>query len=336
MDRVLTGLAWKTCLYYLDDIIVFSSTWEEHLSRLEEVFQRLRQAQLKLSPEKCVFTDNEVSYLGHKISPEGILPDPGLLKAIREIPVPTTPTEVRSFLGLAGYYCRFVKNFSSLASPLHALTHKDSPFHWTPECQDAYETLKKHLTTSPITAFPDFSLPFRLYTDASQLGLGAILAQTQNGRERIISCASRTLTQTEKLYPATKLECLAIVWAVDKFRHYLTAVKFEVITDHYALQWLRTMKTGSVLLHRWSASLKAFDFDVKHRPGRSQAHVDALSRLPVDPPSPPSIPLHLVTLGTEDEARQAAIRLHEFSHLGGENLWRLFKDCYTFHGGQKI
>ena len=199
---------------------------------------------------KCTFAAKEVSYLGHRVTEEGLLPDPSLLAAIRDIPPPTTATEVRSFLGLAGYYRRYVKGFAAIAAPLFALTRKEALFHWSEDCQAAFDQLKTRLTTSPITAFPDFSQAFRLYTDASTAGLGAILAQVREGKERIICCASRALNKAEKSYPATKLECLAIVWAVAKFRPYLMAMPFEVFTDHYALQWLKTMRTGSALLHR--------------------------------------------------------------------------------------
>ena len=236
MDRVLSGLHWETCLFYLDDIIVFSSTWEEHLAQLRQVFERLRHANLKLGAEKCDFAAKEVSYLGHRVTEGGLLSDPALLTAIREIPPPKTATEVRSFLGLAGYYRRYVKNLAAITGPLHALTRKDAVFHWSDDCQDAFDRLKMLLTTSPITAFPDFSQSFRLYTDASTSGLGAILAQVREGRERIVCCPSRSLNQAEKAYTATMLECLAIVWAVAKFRPYLMAMPFEVFTDHYALQ----------------------------------------------------------------------------------------------------
>ena len=320
MDRVLSGFHWETCLFYLDDIIVFSSTWEEHLARLRQVFERLRHADLKLGAEKCPFAAKEVSYPGHRVTEEGLLPDLALLAAIREIPNPKTATEVRSFLGLASYYRRYVKNFAAIAGPLHALTRKDAVF----------------LTTSPITAFPDFRQAFRLYTDASTAGLGAILAQVRNGKERIICCASRSLNQAEKAYPATKLECLAIVWAVAKFRPYLMAMPFEVFTDHYALQWLKTMRTGSALLHRWSAVLEEYDFTVKHRPGKAQTHVDGLSRLPVDPAPPEDVLLHIRLLENEEEARKLAQELHSATHLGGQALWKLFHDQYEFKSGRRI
>ena len=150
--------------------------------------------------------------------------------------LPKNATEVRSFLGLAGYYRHYIKNFAAIAGPLHALTRKEAVFHWSADCQDAFDRLKTLLTTIPITAYPDFSLPFRLYTDASTTGLGTILAQVREGKERIICCESRSLNQAEKAYPTTKLECLAIVWAVAKFRPYLMSMPFEVYTDHYDLQ----------------------------------------------------------------------------------------------------
>ena len=335
MDRLLAGLHWETCLFYLDDIIVFSSTWEEHLARLREVFERLRHAKLKLGAAKCTFAAKEVSYLDHRVTEEGLLPDPSLLAAIRDIPPPKTATEMRSFLGLAGYYRRYVKGFATIAAPLHALTRKDALFHWSEDCQAAFDQLKARLTTSPITAFPDFSQEFRLYTDASTAGLGAILAQVREGKERIICCASRALNKAEKFYPATKLECLAIVWAVAKFRPYLMAMPFEVFTDHYALQWLKTMRTRSALLHRWSAALVEYDFTVRHRPGKIQTHVDGLSRLPVDPAPPEDALLH-IQVDNEEEARRLAQELHTATHLGGQALWKLFSDRYSHKAGRRI
>ena len=335
MDRVLAGLHWETCLFYLDDIIIFSSTWEEHLARLRQVFERLRHTNLKLGADKCTFAAKEVSYLGHRVTEEGLLPDSSLLAIIREIPPPKTTTEVRSFLGLAGYYRRYVKGFAAIADPLHALTRKDAVFHWSAECQAAFDQLKHLLTTSPITAFPDFSQAFRLYTDASTAGLGAILAQVRDGKERIICCASRALNQAKKSYPATKLECLAIVWAVAKFRPYLMAMPFEVFTDHYALQWLKTMRTGSALLHRWSEALEEYDFTVHHCAGKIQSHVDGLSQLPVGPAPPEDTLLH-IQVDSEEEARKLAQELHSATNLGCQALWKLFSDRYSHKAGRRL
>ena len=335
MDRIHAGLHWETCLFYLDDIIVFSSTWEEHLVRLRQVFERLRHANLKLGADKCTFAAKEVNYLSHRVTEEGLLPDSSLLAAIREIPPPRTATEVRSFLGLASYYWHYVKNFVAITTPLHTLTRKDAIFHWSEECQTAFDRLKTLLTTSPITAFPDFSQAFRLYTDASTAGLGAILAQVRDGKERIICCTSHALNQAEKSYSATKLECLAIIWAVAKFRPYLMAMPFEVYTDHYALQWLKTMRTGSALLHRWSAALEEYDFTVHHRPGKIQSHVDGLSRLPVGPAPSEDTLLH-IQVDSEEEARKLAQELHFATHLGGQALWKLFSDHYSHKAGRHL
>ena len=291
---------------------------------------------ISLGAEKCTFSAKEVSYLGRRVMEEGLLPDSVLLAAIREIPRPKTATEVRSFLGLASYYRRYVKNFAAIAGPLHALTRKDAVFHWSTGCQTAFDRLKTLLTTSPITAFPDFSQAFRLYTDASTAGIGVILAQVRDGKERIICCASRSLSQAEKAYPATKLECLAIVWAVAKFRPYFMAMPFEVFTDHYALQWLKTMRTGSALLHRWSAALEEYDFTVHHHPGKAKTHVDGLSQLPVDPAPPEDTLLHVQLLDNEEEARKLAQELHSTTHLGGQALWKLFGDRYSYKSGHRF
>ena len=288
-----------------------------------------------MGADKCTFAAKEVYYLGHWVTEEGLLPDSSLLAAIREIPPPKTATEVRSFLGLAGCYRRYVKGFAAIAAPLHALTRKDAVFHWSEDCQTAFDRLKTLLTTSPITAFPDFSKAFRLYTDASTAGLGAILAQVRNGKERIICCASRALNQAEKSYPATKLECLAIVWAVSKFRPYLIAMPFEVYTNHYALQWLKTMRTGSALLHRWSAALEEYDFTMYHHPGKVQTHDDGVSRLPVGPAPPEDALLH-IQVASEEEARKLAQELHSATHLGGQALWKLFSDRYSHKAGRRL
>ena len=232
-------------------------------------------------------------------------------------------------MGLAGYYRRYIKGFAAIAAPLHALTWKDAVFHWSEDCQAAFDRLKTLLTTSPTTAFPDFSQAFRLYTDTSTAGLGVILVQVRDGKERITCCASRALNQAEKSYPATKLECLAVVLAVAKFRPYLMAMPFDVYTDHYALQWLKTMRTGSALLHRWSAALEEYDFTVHHCPGKVQTHVDGLSRLPVGTAPPEDFLLH-IQVDTEEEAHRLAQELHSATHLGGQAMWKLFSDRY-FH-----
>ena len=283
MDAVLSGLAWRTCLAYLDDVIVYAPTWTTHLQRLREVFDRIREAGLKLKPSKCCLARAEVGFLGHVVSGQGILPDPDKLRAIQDIPPPTSVQALHSFLGLASYYRRFVKGFANIAAPLHHLLVKGAKWEWSADCNHAFQELKHHLTRAPTVAYPDFSLPFCLYTDASNEGLGAVLSQKQDGKERIIACASRTLSTSEKNYSTTKKECLGVVWCIKYFRPYLLSNHFEVITDHYSLKWLRTMSTESALLHRWSSELEEYDFTIKHRPGKLQGHADGLSRLPMGP-----------------------------------------------------
>lgn len=292
MDQVLEGLSWEICLCYLDDIVVFSATWNDHLARLRRVFERLREAGLKLKPSKCSLARRETTFLGHVISAEGLRADPRNLAAIHQVPTSTTVKEVQLFLGMAPYYRRFIKNFSDRAAPMFALTRKDVAWLWTKECGTALRDLKAALTNPPVTAFPNFALPFHLYTDASDLGLGAVLAQVQNNRERAIAYESRTLNASEKRHSATKKECLAVVWALKKFRPYLLCNHFHVLTDHHSLQWLRSMKSEDCLLHTWACSLEEYDFQIKHRPGKSQALVDGLLRLP-------QVPLLMISLPHE-------------------------------------
>ena len=178
------------------------------------VFERLRRANLKLGALKCHLVAREASFLGYKVTPEGLEPEPRLMEAISKLPPPINVSEIRSFLGLVGYYRRFIKRFSDKAAPLNALLCKDQAWKWTQECQEAFETLKEEIASRPISAYPDFSKPFWLYTEASNLGLGAILAQKQKGKENIICCASQTLNNAEANYSTTKKECLAIVWDV--------------------------------------------------------------------------------------------------------------------------
>ena len=332
MDRTLAGLAWNICLYYLDDIIVFSATWAEHIQRLKAVFERLRRANLKLGAKKCTLAAREVSFLGYRVTPDGLEPEPKLMEAISKLPPPINVAEVRSFLGLVGYYRRFVKKFSDKAAPLNALLRREQAWKWTEDCQKAFETLKGEIAARPVSAYPDFSKPFRLYTDASNIGLGAILAQKQQGKEKIICCASRTLNNAESNYSTTKKECLAVVWGVQVFRPFLVATHFEILTDHYALQWLRSMKSTSAILHRWAAALEDYRFTILHRPGKLQGHVDALSRLPTEN-------LLFTVEGKikvpERKAESIIKEVHRQGHLGEHKTWKAFNRKYFTPGGKQ-
>ena len=215
------------------------------------------------------------------MSENGLQPNPRLLESIQEIQPPVNATQVQSFLGLVGYYWQFIKWFSKITTPLNRLLEKTKPFVWTEECMEAYKQMKTLLLQRPVVAYPDFSVSFQLYMDASNVGLGAMLAQQQEGKEHIC-CASRTLSKSEQNYSTTKKECLVVVWGIRSFRNYLIANHFKVYKDHYSLLWLRSMKHESALLHRWALQLGDYDFEVLHQPGKNPGHVDALSRLPKD------------------------------------------------------
>ncbi len=280
MDCVLAGLQWNTCLVYIDDIIIYSRTFDEHLIHLQQVFDRLKDSGLKVKPSKCSFCVQEVLFLGHKVSEKGISANPAKIAAVQGWPVPTNLKEVRSFVGLASYYRKFIKSFSTMARPLTRLMEKNAVFKWTEDCQEAFTILKVALTTSPILSFPQFELPFILDTDASDFGLGYILSQVVDGKEHVISYGSRTLSRPERNYCVTRRELLAVVEGVKHYKHYLTGRKFTIRTDHGSLTWLVKKKEPEGQVARWIEVLSGFEFEIKHRPGQLHRNADALSRVP--------------------------------------------------------
>ena len=283
MEVTLAGLKQDCCLTYLDDVIVIGKSMEEHNQNLVKVFDRLRVAGLKLKPTKCKLAQRSVEYLGHIVSEEGVRTDPKKLQAVSEYPTPADVKSLRSFLGLASYYRRFIPNFAKVAGPLHALTKKDVEYVWTPQCQEVFRKLKELLTSSPVLVFPNFDIPFLLETDASHQGLGAVLAQTQSdGTVRPIAYASRSLQPHEKNYGITELEGLGIVWAVKHFRPYLYGYPCDIYTDHEALKSLLNTPQPSGKLARWGMAIQELDLRILHRTGKSNANADALSRAPVE------------------------------------------------------
>ena len=242
MDRVLDGILWNFVIVYVDDINIGSKSFGEHLNHLKQVFERFRQNGLKLSPEKCFFFNTKLPFLGHIIGREGIQTDPEKLKVIKNFPIPEDLTQLRGFLALCSYYRKFVKNFSKITEPMNRLLKKNVRYRWTTDQQKAFELMKQHLTTPPILAYPNFEKSFILYTDASTFALGAILQQKDDNEiEHVIAYASRTLNKHEQNYSITELECLAVIWAIKHFHHYLHGQKFLVITDHSALTHLKNM-----------------------------------------------------------------------------------------------
>ena len=218
MNLVLAGLQWSRCLVYLDDIIIVGRSFEEHLSNIQVVFQRLREAGLRVKPSKCELLQKEVCFLGHIVSQDGITADPAKTTSW---PIPTSRRQIQQFLGLANYYRCCVPDFATIVKPLHRLTEKSSHFKWTTECQNSFDIIRQKLTSPPILAFPDFTKEFILDTDASDTGIGAVLSQMQdNGLERVVAYASRVLTKAERRYSVTRKELLAVVVFVNHFRQY--------------------------------------------------------------------------------------------------------------------
>ena len=282
MECVLRSLNWRIALIYLDDVLVYSRTFRDHLDHLRLVFDRFREAGLKLKPKKCHFGQKSVKFLGHVISKDGVQRDPDKIKAIKEYPVPRRVKDVRAFLGLANYYRKFVRDFSKIAGPLHDLTKKALKFRWTDECQAAFERLKSALIQAPILGYPDFTLPFDLYVDASDEALGMVLGQVQNGREVVISYSGRKLLPAEKNYSVTEREALAVVAGIKYFQPYVYGRRFTVHTDHNAVRWLMGIKEPTGRLARWAVLLQQYDFNIVHRSGKSNGNADALSRRDYD------------------------------------------------------
>lgn len=280
MELVLKGLPWQTCLMYLDDVIIHSKMFDVHIQNLKDVFNRLKLANLKLNPNKCNLFQREVIYLGHIVSCDGIKTDPSKSECVRLWPKPKNVHELRSFLGLCSYYRRFVQGFSSIAKPLFNLTENKKPFIWTDETEKSFNDLKNKLTSSPILSHPDSINEFILDTDASQIGIGAVLSQERNGIEYVIAYFSKTMSKAERNYCVTRRELLAIVKSVQHFHHYLYGQKFKLRTDHSALTWLMNFKEPEGQLARWMERLQQYNFVIEHRPGKCHNNADALSRRP--------------------------------------------------------
>ncbi|UYV76491.1 hypothetical protein LAZ67_14000675 [Cordylochernes scorpioides] len=228
MDNLLRGLKWNICLCYLDDIIVFSKTMEEHILRLEMVLNCLSKAGLTLNLEKCHFGSRRMKVLGHLIDGDGIYPDPDKVEAVRNFPRPKNVSEVRSFLGLCSYYRRFIKSFADITGPLNELLKKGKQFSWNDRQEDSFNNFKSALTSEPVLGHFDEAAPIYVHTDASGFGIGSVLVQLRDGCEQPIAYASRTLSKSEKNYSTTEKECLAVVWSISKFRPYLFGRPFSV------------------------------------------------------------------------------------------------------------
>ena len=291
MERALGDLNLRDCLIYLDDIIIFSDTFDIHLDRLEAVFQRIHTYNLKLKASKCECFKTQVTFHGHVVSEDGINTDPDKTRVLREWPTPRSVKDVRKFLGFTGYYRRFIKGFATIVRPLNDLlighstkkatkAQKKTPFKWEEPQQQAFDKIKEMLTNPPVLAYADYRKPFKLQTDASVSGLGEVLYQHQDGMDRVIAYASRSLNPSERNYPAHKLEFLALKWAItDKFHDYLYGTSFEVVTDNNPLTYVLTTAKLDATGHRWVAALSNYNFSLTYRSGKLNKDADGLSRL---------------------------------------------------------
>lgn len=282
MDRVLTGLQGTEMFVYLDDIVLYASSLEDHERKFNTLMERLKNANLKLQPDKCEFLKKEVLYLGHYVGRNGVRPDPKKLEAVLKFPTPTTVRKVREFLGLTGFYRRFVKHYAKIAKPLTNLLKKNVKFKWSELAEKAMQELKDILCSSPILQYPDFSKPFVLTTDASNYAIGGILSQGPMGKDLPIAYGSRVLNAAEQNYSVIEKEFLAILHFVKHYRPYLYGRKFTIVTDHQPLVSIHRSKDQGLRIVQWRTKLDGYEYNIIHKPGRVNANADALSRNPVE------------------------------------------------------
>ena len=279
MERVLHGLIGKTCLVYLDDLVVFGTTPEDHLANLRLVFERLRKFNLTVKPSKCSFNKTEILLLGYVIDKNGIRSNPAKVAAIRDLPPPTKVSEVRTFLGMSGYYRNLVQNYAGIAQPLINLTKKNTKFIWSEECAKAFQKLKDILLSDVILTYPNTQKPYRLYTDASNYAIGSILVQLDDeGNEKVIQYLSHALDTTQQKWPVIEKEAYAIVYSLQKLRPYLWGADFQIFTDHKPLKALFSQQIVNSKIQRWAVQISEFGAPIHYTDGKDNARADMLSR----------------------------------------------------------
>ena len=286
MESCLGDLNLNWCVIYLDDVVVYARTVEEHLKRLQGVFQKLKDAGLKLKPSKCELFKKSIFYLGHVVSEEGVRTDPKKIEAVKKWKRPLNVHTVRKFLGFMNYYRKFIKDYSKIARPVYNLISGDNAnkrtnlVEWSQGAEEAFQTLIDKCTNPSVLAYADFSLLFELHIDASGIGIGTVLYHTQEGKKRVIAYASRTLSQSKARYPAHKLEFLAFKWALtDQFYEYLYGNSFAVYTDNNPSIYILTAAKLDACGQRWVSAIAPMNFILHYKPGRTNIDADALSRL---------------------------------------------------------
>ncbi|XP_051155718.1 uncharacterized protein LOC127278183 [Leptopilina boulardi] len=286
LNNVLGGMLDSEAFVYLDDIIIYSDTLEEHDRRARRLFSRLRAANLKLQPDKCEFLKKEVAYLGHIVGKDGVKPNPAKILAIKQFPVPKTQKEVRSFLGLSGYYRRFIKDYAKVAKPLSDLLKKTADWKWEDAQQQSFKDLRKYLCRKPILQYPDFEKPFKLTTDASQHAIGSMLTQEVDGIDLPVAYYSKVLNAAEQNYLKEEKECLAVLYSLEHFRPYLYGPEFVLSCDCEPVHWMNYVENPGTRLQKWRLKLRGYRYKFEYKPGKISRIVEALSNHPVNANDP--------------------------------------------------
>ena len=275
MNTVMAGLTWNSCLVYIDDVIIFGRTFDEHLHRLDLVLTRIQDAHLTLNVPKCKFAMQRLEHLGHVISKDGIQPNPVKVSAVQGIQPPTTVKDLQRFLGLTGWFRRFIKDYASIAAPLYELTKKKAAFTWSTSCQSAFDDLKQRLMTEPLLIFPRLDEPFVIQCDASDKQIGAVLLQARDGILRPVQYLSHSLDASQQNYCITEKECFSMYYAIQMFQKYVRGQRFVVESDHSCLQWLHKHANQNRCLMRWSLNVSDYNFGIVYRKGNTNVAADA-------------------------------------------------------------
>ena len=341
MNLLMQDLMGDECLVYLDDLLIASPTVEDHFVKLEQVFDRLQTSGLTVNLAKCKFFQKSLTFLGHTISEKGIQPNNLKIQSVIDFPTPTNPKQIKQLLGLAGFYRGFIRHYGTTSAPLTALLKKDAKFVWGPEQQAAFDKLKADITNTPVLAFPDYGRAFHLFTDASSIGLGAVLMQKSGRAYKPIAFASRLLNETEKKYSATDRECLGAVWSLRHFREIILGYQIFLYTDHSALTSLNSLnsKDPHNRRARYIMTLSDYNVTLKYIKGILNTPPDALSRMvtegcntPYDlegkNPSdfPPSYARPCATTSTTEEEPYA---LHKDDIISGINEDPIFSSIHS-------
>lgn len=326
MDKFRAGVGDVLVLAYLDDLIVLSTSFESHLEDLQKVFDRLRVFKLRANRGKCTFCRSSVKYLGHVISKDGIEADPDKIAAIANRAAPRNIREVISFLQTCSFYRRFVPDFATVSKPLSELTRKNAIFRWEQPQQEAYDHLKRLLTTAPILRQSDETKPYVLRTDSSGYAIGAVLLQGEGADERPIEYASRLLTSSERNWTTTEREALAVVWALERFRGYIEGCRVTIASDHQPLKWLLTLKTPTGRLARWALKIQGFNVRIEYLPGKQNVVADTLPRPPLEDETDDAVSISLIEISIPGYSA-ADVRREQLKDPDLEKIIRSFEDA---------